>query len=137
MSTITNNTLFFKAVTVLNGLGSLPDVEFTKKAFEQLASPSFKGYTSPSTVFETLRDMGLVTLTRKEDLSIVENGRGCQQDITIEEYEALPMCVKNALNWEVSHKVRNWYVVNRTALAQEIARRKKQLIEELNLLDYL
>lgn len=137
MSTITNNTLFYKAVTVLEELNSLPGTEFTKKAFEQLATPSLKGYTSPSSVFETLREMGLVTLVRKEDFSIVKNEYGYEQDITKAEYEALPMCVKSALNWEFSPRVRNWYKVNILAIGKEVATRKEQLSKDFRMLDLL
>ena len=137
MAIITNATLFCKAVAVLKELGSLPEAEFTKKTFEERAYDSLRGYTSPSTVFENLRDMGLVTLVRKEDLSIVVDNYGDEQDITMEAYNALPQCVQNALDWEISPRVRHWYKVNHLAMVQEIACRKKQLMEEFRMLDLL
>ena len=137
MSTITNNILFCKAVTVLKELGSLPDVEFTKKTFELMATPHLYGYTSPSTVFETLREMGLVTLVRKEDISVVIDDWGEQMDITAVQYKNLPECVKDSLHWEVSPRVRHWYKVNFLAMAQAVAERKEQVSKELDQLNSL
>lgn len=137
MSTITNNTLFCKAVTALKELGSLPDVEFTKKTFELMATPHLYGYTSPSTVFETLREMGLVTLVRKEDISVIIDDCGEPMDITVVQYKNLPECVKDSLHWEVSPRVRHWYKVNFLAMAQAIAERKEQLSKEFDLLNSL
>lgn len=137
MAIITNNTLFCKAVDVLKELGSLPEAEFSKKTFELMATPHLYGYTSPSTVFENLRDMGLITLVRKEDLSIVVDNYGDEQDITMEEYNALPQCVQNALDWKISPRVRHWYRVNHLAVAQEIEARKAQLKKEFCVLDSL
>lgn len=136
MSTIANNnTLFCKTVEVLKDLGSIPDAEFTKKAFEEKARSVF--YASPSNVFETLRRMGLVTLVRKEDISVVTDHWGEQMDITAVQYKNLPECVKDSLHWEVSPRVRHWYKVNFLAIAQEIARRKEQLSKEFDLLNSL
>lgn len=137
MSTITNNILFCKAVTALKELGSLPDVEFTKKTFELMATPHLYGYTSPSTVFETLREMGLVTLVRKEDISVIIDDCGEPMDITVVQYKNLPECVKDSLHWEVSPRVRHWYKVNFLAMAQAIAERKEQLSKEFDLLNSL
>ena len=137
MSTITNNILFCKAVTALKELGSTPDLEFTKKTFELIATPHLRGYTSPSTVFETLRGMGLVTLVRKEDISVVTDHWGEPMDITAVQYENLPECVKDSLHWEVSPRVRHWYKVNFLAMAQAIADRKTALSKEFDLLNSL
>lgn len=137
MSTITNNILFCKAVTVLKELGSLSEAEFTKKDFEERAYGRFRGYTSPSTVFENLREMGLVTLVRKEDISVITDDWGEQMDITAVQYENLPECVKDSLHWEVSPRVRHWYKVNFLAMAQAIADRKTALSKEFDLLNSL
>lgn len=137
MAIITNTTLFCNAVDVLKELGSLPEAEFTKKAFEEKAYDRLRGYTSPSTVFENLRDMGLVTLVRKEDLSIVIDNWGDEQNITMAEYNALPQCVQDALDWKISPRVRHWYKVNHLAMVQEIACRKAQLNKEFCMLNSL
>ena len=137
MAIITNNTLFCKAVDVLKELGSLPEAEFTKKTFELMATPHLYGYTSPSTVFETLRGMGLVTLVRKEDISVIIDDWGEPMDITAVQYKNLPECVKDSLHWEVSPRVRHWYKVNFLAMAQAIAERKEQLSKEFDLLNSL
>lgn len=137
MAIITNNTLFCKAVDVLKELGSLSEAEFTKKDFEERAYERFRGYTSPSTIFENLRDMGLVTLVRKEDLSIVMDNWGDEQNITMAEYNALPQCVQDALDWNISVRVRHWYKVNHLAMVQEIASRKEQLSKDFRMLDLL
>lgn len=137
MAIITNNTLFCKAVDILKELGSLSEAEFTKKTFELMATPHLYGYTSPSTVFENLRDMGLITLVRKEDLSIVVDKLGDEQNITMAEYNALPQCVQDALDWKISPRVRHWYKVNFLAIAQEIALRKEQLSKDFRMLDLL
>lgn len=137
MAIITDNTLFFKTVTALKELGALPGLEFTKKAFEKQASPHLYGYTSPAVLFEHLRDMGLVTLVRKEDLSIVMDRWGDEQNITLAQYEALPMCVQDALDWKVSPRVRHWYKVDFLAIAQEVANRKKALMKDFDLLNSL
>ena len=137
MAIITNTTLFCKAVGVLKELGSLPEAEFTKKDFEEKAYDRLRGYTSPSSVFENLRDMGLVTLVRKEDISVIIDDWGEPMDITAVQYKNLPECVKDSLHWEVSPRVRHWYKVNFLAMAQAIAERKEQLSKEFDLLNSL
>ena len=127
--------MFFKAVTALK---EMPCGQFTKKDFEKVASPHLIGMTSASTIFESLREMGLVTKVREEDCTIIKDCRwGDPQNITLEEYKALPQCVQDALDWYVCPRVRHWYVVNHLAIAQEIANRKMELSKEFDLLNSL
>lgn len=130
-----NTMMFFKAVTALK---EMPCDQFSKRQFEQVASKHLIGMSSASSVFENLRDMGLVTKVREEDCSIILDSRwGGEQSITLEEYQSLPQCVLDALDWYVCHRVRYWYVVNHLAIAQEIANRKAELSKEFDLLNSL
>jgi hypothetical protein len=130
-----NTLMFFKAV---NALKELPCGQFSKRQFEQVASRHLVGMSSASSVFENLRDMGLVTKVREEDCSTILDSRwGDEQNITFEQYQALPQCVLNALDWYVCPRVRYWYVVNHLAIAQEIANRKAELSKEFDLLNSL
>lgn len=128
--------MFFKAV---NALKELPCGQFSKRQFEQVASRHLVGMSSASSVFENLRELGLVTKIGEEDCSIILDRKwgGEEQNITIEEYKSLPQCVLNALDWYVCPRVRYWYVVNHLAIAQEIANRKAELSKEFDLLNSL
>ena len=129
------NEFFVKSVKVLKAMPACG--EFSKKHFEQMARPLFVGCTSPSTIFEHLREMGLVVLAHKEDLSIVVDRWGDEQDITFEQYQDLPACVQDALDWDIRPRCRNWYRVDYLALAQMVADRKSQLMAELAVLNSL
>lgn len=130
-----NTLMFFKAVTALK---EMPCGQFSKRQFEQVASRHLVGMSSASSVFENLRDMGLVTKVKEEDCSIILDSRwGDEQNITIEEYKCLPQCVLNALDWYVCPRVRYLYVVNHLAIAQEIANRKIALSKDFDLLNSL
>ena len=129
------NEFFVKCVKVLTVMPSCG--EFSKKQFEQMAQPLFVGCTSPSTIFEHLREMGLVVLVRQEDLSVVVDRWGDKIDITKAQYDALPKCVQDALDWDFSPRTRNWYRVDYLALAQMVSDRKSQLMAELAVLNSL
>lgn len=128
------NEVFFKAITALR---ELPCGDFSKKQYEMVASKHLCGFTSASSIFESLREMGLVTLAYQEDLSVVTDGWNDVMELTATQYKALPSCVQDALNWKVSPRCRNWYRVNHLALVQEISKRKMQLSKEFDLLNSL
>lgn len=125
------NEFFVKSVKVLRTMPTTSCGEFSKKQFEKVAHPLFIGCTSPSTIFEHLREMGLVILSSKEDLSVIVDRWGDEQDISFEEYNNLPSCVRNALEWDVTPRYRNWYKIDYLALVQMVADRKSKLMFEL------
>ena len=129
------NEFFVKSVKVLKAMPTCGD--FSKKQFEQMAHPLFVNCTSPSTIFEHLREMGLVVLAHKEDLSIVVDRWGDEQDITFEQYQDLPACVQDALDWDIRPRCRNWYRVDYLALAQMVSERQMQLSRDLAALNSL
>ena len=133
---ITNNTLFFKTVTALK---EMPCGEFSKKQYEKVLNQHLCGgfYPLASTLFEHLRMMNFVVLKREEDLSVITDQWGDEMNITKAQYDALPLCVQSALDWKVCPRVRNWYVVNHLAIAQEIANRKMALSKDFDLLNSL
>lgn len=88
-------------------------------------------------MFEHLRTMNLVVLVRVEDLSYMTDHYGDEQEISISEYEALPECVKMALDWKVCPRVRHWYKVDDAAVQHETNQRKKEVIREYDLLNSL
>lgn len=128
------NEVFVHAVIALK---EMPDADFSKKQFEDVAGKYLVGFSSASTIFEHLRSMGLVEMSYQEDMSVVTDRWGDPKELTGVQYNALPDCVRDALNWKISPRCRNWYRVNHLAVAQEIVSRKKQLVEELSLLDSL
>ena len=128
------NEVFVHAVIALK---EMPNEDFSKKQFEDVAGKYLVGFSSASTIFEHLRSMGLVEMTHQEDMSIVTDRWGDTKELTVVQYNALPDCVRDALDWEVVPRYRNWYRVNHLAVAQEIEARKAQLKKEFCMLDSL
>lgn len=128
------NEVFVHAVIALK---EMPDVDFSKKQFEDVAGKYLVGFSSASTIFEHLRSMGLVEMSYQEDMSVVTDRWGDPKELTGVQYNALPDCVRDALNWKISPRCRNWYRVNHLAVAQEIEARKAQLNKEFCMLNSL
>ena len=128
------NEVFVHAIM---GLKEMPNEDFSKKQFEDVAGKYLVGFSSASTIFEHLRSMGLVEMTHQEDMSVVTDRWGDPKELTCVQYNALPDCVRDALDWKISPRYRNWYRVNHLAVAQEIEARKAQLKKEFCMLDSL
>ena len=128
------NEVFVHAVIALK---EMPDADFSKKQFEDVAGKYLVGFSSASTIFEHLRSMGLVEMSYQEDMSVVFDRWGDPKELTDVQYNALPDCVRDALNWKISPRCRNWYRVNHLAVAQEIEARKEQLSKDFRMLDLL
>ena len=128
------NEVFVHAIMALK---EMPNEDFSKKQFEDVAGKYLVGFSSASTIFEHLRSMGLVEMTHQEDMSVVTDRWGDPKELTVVQYNALPDCVRDALDWKVVPRYRNWYRVNHLAVAQEIEARKAQLRKEFCMLDSL
>lgn len=128
------NEVFVHAVIALK---EMPNEDFSKKQFEDVAGKYLVGFSSASTIFEHLRSMGLVEMTHQEDMSVVTDRWGDPKELTVVQYNALPDCVRDSLDWKVVPRYRNWYRVNHLAVAQEIEARKAQLKKEFCMLDSL
>lgn len=128
------NEVFAHAVIALK---EMPNEDFSKKQFEDVAGKYLIGFSSASTIFEHLRSMGLVEMTHQEDMSVVTDRWGDPKELTVVQYNALPDCVRDSLDWKVVPRYRNWYRVNHLAVAQEIEARKAQLKKEFCMLDSL
>ena len=130
---INGNVDFFKCVSTLKAMSATP--EFSKREFVDQSGQLM--LRCPKSMFENLRAMGLVVLVRVEDLSVMEDRWGDEQALSVAEYNALPECVKMALDWKVRPMTRNWYSVDCEAIAREITRRKLELSRGLELLSSL
>lgn len=126
-----NNMIFISAYKTLSNV-SFAHAIFSKAQFDDFARA--QGCYS-NNLLDTLRDMGVVVLHHKEDCSVIfSNDRWSYnskvEDITIDQYNALPQVVKDSLPWEVQPRVRHWYNVNWLALNGERTRRLGTLEKE-------